>query len=419
MDNKKTYEWDFHLFEKTWDMRGMSCPDCVNESNYKAWYRYLSRQISKLLSADTVQTMEFQEELEAVRKDEEERLDRRKRLDEVADVRRRRSCMERPKIDYIPKGLHIDLEEAYEKYMQQVVTFQPENKEDFLYMLRLLERWINKSVPQVIEKNRPDAAYAIAMTLCRSLPLLIIRSDISEYLDEYKLRIGKLAYAAFEALSESVKAWNNESERKRTIFVIKQQLGYYKTYKNVQKRVTAIMPTEAFVGDPVPVEREMNDAELREAKEKERKRKEKELQMLETEREAKSLIPLNIDYEIRIFDRRNINEDCSRIWYMMTDEEKNIRDLTEKGAYKEAALLFLQLTKSMCRHFILDRHWEYFDDLYSPEYAIEDMVKWFGKLKREKKLPKDVDKYLHEAWKEIAATECCTDYGLPRHELPF
>ena len=141
--------------------------------------------------------------------------------------------------------------------------------------------------------------------------------------------------------------------------------------------------------------------------------------MLEVEREAKSLIPLNMDYETHIFNHRNIDMDCDHIWHLMLDENKNIMDLTEKGTYQEAALLFLQLTKSMCRHFILDRHWEYFDDLYSPEYAIEDMVKWFGKLKKERKLPKDVDKYLHEAWKEIAATECCIDYGLPRHELPF
>ena len=47
------------------------------------------------------------------------------------------------------------------------------------------------------------------------------------------------------------------------------------------------------------------------------------------------------------------------------------------------------------------------------------MVKWFGRLKREKKLPKNVDKYLHEAWKEIAATECCEDYGVPTRELPW
>lgn len=74
MPDKKTYEWDFDLFEKTWSLRGRPCPDCVNESNYQAWNRYLSKQISKLLNADTMQTQEFQEELEAVRKNEEERL---------------------------------------------------------------------------------------------------------------------------------------------------------------------------------------------------------------------------------------------------------------------------------------------------------------------------------------------------------
>ena len=48
--------------------------------------------------------------------------------------------MNRPTIDYVPKELYIDLEEAYSKYFQQVVTFFPEDKDDFLYMLRLLER---------------------------------------------------------------------------------------------------------------------------------------------------------------------------------------------------------------------------------------------------------------------------------------
>lgn len=139
MSNKKRYEWDFHLFEKTWSIGGRLCPDCVDESNHEAWSGYLSRLISKHLCAETMQTKEFQEELEAVRKNEEERLAHQKRLAEAAEVRRRRSCMERPKIDYVPKGLYIDLEEAYAKYFQQVVTFFPDDKDDFMYMLRLLE----------------------------------------------------------------------------------------------------------------------------------------------------------------------------------------------------------------------------------------------------------------------------------------
>lgn len=175
MPEKKTYRWSFQLSEKTWSIGGMLCPDCVDENNYEAWNRYLSNQISKLLSADTMQTKEFHEELETVRRDMEERLAHQKQLDEAAEMRRRRSCMERPKIDYVPNGLYIDLEEAYSKYFQQVVTFFPDDKDGFMYMLRLLERWEKKSIPAVLAKGRPDAAYAIAMGLCEHLPLLIMR----------------------------------------------------------------------------------------------------------------------------------------------------------------------------------------------------------------------------------------------------
>ena len=61
--------------------------------------------------------------------------------------------MARPKIDYIPKGLTVDLEETYAGYFKQEVEFRPENKEDFLYMLRLLERWEKKSIPAVLAKG--------------------------------------------------------------------------------------------------------------------------------------------------------------------------------------------------------------------------------------------------------------------------
>ena len=122
MPDKKTYEWDFDLFEKTWSLRGRPCPDCVDESNYQAWSRYLSKQIGKLLCAETMQTEEFQKELEAVRKNEEERIVHQIKQDEAAEVRRRRKCMERPKIDFVLKGLYVDLEEVYSKYFQQVVT---------------------------------------------------------------------------------------------------------------------------------------------------------------------------------------------------------------------------------------------------------------------------------------------------------
>lgn len=80
---------EFPTIRKDMEHRGgMTCPDCVDESNYEAWNRYLSKQRSKLLSANTMQTKEIQEELEAVRKNEEERLAHQKKQNEAAEVRR-------------------------------------------------------------------------------------------------------------------------------------------------------------------------------------------------------------------------------------------------------------------------------------------------------------------------------------------
>ena len=419
MSKKKRYSMIFYLSENTWNMSGISCPDCVDESNYQAWSRYLSKKIDKLLCAETMQTAEFQEELEAVRRDKEERLAHQKKLDEAAEVRRRRSCMERPKIDYVPKGLYIDLEEAYAKYFQQVVTFFPDDKDDFMYMLRLLERWEKKSIPAVLAKGRPDAAYAIAMGLCEHLPLLIYRDDIRDYLNEYKLRIGKLIYASFAALVDSVAAWNNEEKREEVFTYIFTHLSRFDDFKRVQNNIQMLAPSKKFTGEPVKIEREMNDEEERAAREAERRRRDKERQMLEAEKEAKSLIPLNKDYEQNIFNRRNVDWDCYSIWQLMLEENKNIEKLLAVGEYQAAVLMFLQLTKSMCRHFVIDRHWEYFDDMYSPEYAIRDLTEEFEKLAKEGKLPEDVNVYLHEAWKEIEGMESCTDYGVPRGALPF
>ena len=418
-DNKKIYNWEFGLFERSWCRRGVACPDCVNESNHKVWRRFLDRAVRKLLRAETMETEEFRELLEEVREEEAQRLVWEKRAEKMAEARRRRSCMARPKIDYVPKGLTVDLEEAYAEYFKQEVEFRPENKEDFLYMLRLLERWEKKSIPAVLAKGRPDAAYAIAMGLCEHLPLLIYREDIRDYLNDYKLRIGKLIYASFAALVDSVAAWNNEEKREEVFTYIFTHLSRFDGFKRVQNNIQMLAPSKKLTGEPLKIEREMNDEEERAAREAERRRREKERQILEAEKEAKSLIPLNKDYEQHIFNRRNVDWDCYSIWQLMLEENKNIEKLLAVGEYQAAALMFLQLTKSMCRHFVIDRHWEYFDDMYSPEYAIRDMVEEFERLAKEGKLPEDVNVYLHEAWKEIEGMESCTDYGVPRGALPF
>lgn len=415
----KTYDWEFGLFERSWGRRGVACPDCVNESNYKVWERFLDRAVRKLLRAETMETEEFRELLEEVREEEAQRLVWEEKAAEMAETRRRRSCMARPKIDYIPKGLMVDLKEAYAEYFKQEVEFRPENKEDFLYMLRLLERWEKKSVPAVLAKGRPDAAYAIAMGLCEHLALLIYREDIRDYLNDYKLRIGKLIYASFAALAESVRAWNHEEKRKVVAVYIGRSMERFDGYGRMRNRLSALIPMEPLKGDPVAVVREMSVAEERAAREAEQRRLTAERQRHEAEKEARSLIPLNREYEEKVFNSRNVDWDCDVIWQLMLKENRKIERLLAAGEYQTGALRFLQLTKSMCRHFVMDRHWEYFDDMYSPEYAIEDLIETFGKLAKEGRLPEEVNRYIHEAWKEIEETECCADYGVPRGTLPF
>ena len=68
--------------------------------------------------------------------------------------------------------------------------------------------------------------------------------------------------------------------------------------------------------------------------------------------------------------------------------------------------------KTMCRHFIRDEHYCYFDGLYSPEYAIDYLVDFFNELEKEGKLPNETKEYLKKAWQEIMETECHQDYGM-------
>ena len=97
----------------------------------------------------------------------------------------------------------------------------------------------------------------------------------------------------------------------------------------------------------------------------------------------------------------------------MLEENKRIKELTWKDRYQEAALRYMQLTKSMCRHFINDEHYSYYDDMYSPEYAIDELTEHFERLSKTGLLPEATRDYIRQAWKEIEDTETYRDYGIP------
>ena len=82
------------------------------------------------------------------------------------------------------------------------------------------------------------------------------------------------------------------------------------------------------------------------------------------------MIEINSRYE-EIFNPDNINQDCDGIASLMSVEADFIKEALDAELYKQAVTMYLQLLKSMCKHFVEDEHYCYFDDMYSPEYTMQ------------------------------------------------
>lgn len=384
----------------------------ISKEDEPIWAEYLTKKIGELLTPEAQETLEFKAAEEKVRGDLERALRFELRREKEREDYKRRKVMSRPKITFIPKGLTVDYENEYAVFLDQEVTYRPVDSDDFLYQFRLLNRWQDKSVPQVIEMGRPDAAYAIAIELCRHIPLFLNRDDLQEYIQKYKVRVKKMIVGSFSALVAAVKAWNNEEKRLYVNSFIFEQSKQYTDFRGLQKMLIQMMTSDPFVGGPVQVTREMSDEEAYLSRQEQRRKEFEERVRMVEEREAKSLIPLNPDYETMIFNRRHVTWEFTVIDIQVSSECDWIRALAEKGDHMSAATHFLQLTKSMCKHFIEDEHYNYFDDMYAPEYTIQGLVDYFNRLITQGKLSEDEKDYLHKGWAEIQTYEACTEYGL-------
>jgi hypothetical protein len=71
----------------------------------------------------------------------------------------------------------------------------------------------------------------------------------------------------------------------------------------------------------------------------------------------------------------------------------------------------------MCRHFISDEHWCYFDDIYDPDDSCELFLKIIKSANAAGLIPlSDID-FFKEAWKEIEAMEAHWNYGIANYEI--
>jgi hypothetical protein len=233
---------------KVHSMAGLISPE-----NEDGWRHYLDKLLDKALCRETMDTPEFKAAIEAARKEAEVQ----QRASVSRERERRLRAMQKPHIDFIPKGLGVDYEREYAVYLQQEVTFEPQDKTEFLKMLQLIGRWPAKSVPQVLAKNRPDAAYAIAITVCRHLPILLAREDLQDYFEKYHERIKRLIECVFIALHDSVVAWNNEGKRRYVNDFISEQIRIYTPmFRGISAALLKQKIEPAFVGEPVETVRQ-------------------------------------------------------------------------------------------------------------------------------------------------------------------
>ena len=76
-----------------------------------------------------------------------------------------------------------------------------------------------------------------------------------------------------------------------------------------------------------------------------------------------------------VFSKRNIDEDCDTIARLLSPYRKTIRESLNQGSYAEAVTVLLEVLESLAYHFVEDKHYDYFDDIYSPDYVCQDMMK--------------------------------------------
>jgi len=131
------------------------------------------------------------------------------------------------------------------------------------------------------------------------------------------------------------------------------------------------------------------------------------------------MIELNPEYE-RIFSPENIDTDCDKIAHQIDVVGLQIKEILKiakdiddgrVGLYNMAVTKFLQLLKSMTKHFVEDEHYCYFDDMYSPEYTMQ----WIHEAIKKHDIDAESQALLNEGHKEILLSECYEEYGYPSY----
>ena len=379
----------------------------VTEDNAEVWSRFLAKRIPDLISEEAMLSDDFKAFEREYAVEKQKAINEEIRLKKRIETDAHRKKLGRKQLGYIPEGLKIDYSKFYGDHAEIAFKWQPNDADDFMFQVRSLERLCQASATRCIENGRPDAAYVQAYEVCRRLPAWISSRECKTYLAAHRNRLRKTVAQCYSGAVNAALAWNNSEKLNEINTLIQSHCTQYGNLGLKPESLMDLRGKENIVGAPVEIKRKPNFEEYLEQRDREVYERER----LAQEAERKSLIPLNDDYERNIFER--FRYDCDFIAVLMESEELKIHELCDNKQFAEAALKLMQLTKSMCRHFVSDEHYNYFDDLYAPEYVVNDLVRYFNDLIHRGILPDDVKSFLKSASVEIMESEAAREYGVP------
>lgn len=114
-----------------------------------------------------------------------------------------------------------------------------------------------------------------------------------------------------------------------------------------------------------------------------------------------------------IFSERNIDEDCDTIARLLSPYREVVRESLIQGNYAEAVTILLEVLESLTHHFVQDEHYNYFDDMYSPDYVCQDMMEATINGIKNGNFPAAELQRLKDELGKLKDTEAYEDYGVP------
>ena len=122
--------------------------------------------------------------------------------------------------------------------------------------------------------------------------------------------------------------------------------------------------------------------------------------------------PLKAEIEA-VFSKCNIDEDCDTIARLLSPYREAVNESLSQGNYAEAVTILLEVFESLTYHFVEDEHYDYFDDMYSPDYVCQDMMQAVISSIKSGKFPNAELQRLKGGMEKLMQIEAYEDYGSP------